>query len=80
MPCLKGGEDRADTGSTAGREREAMTLGMTSLQRVVNTRKLLMFRNREWVVNVFSVELAVNLQVYVQPKVVGLVFLYSTMR
>ncbi len=46
---------------------------MTSLQSVVNTRKLLVFRNREWVVNVFSVELAVNLQVYVQPKVIGLV-------
>lgn len=38
-----------------------MTLEMASLYRVVNTRKLLMFRNREWVVNVFSVELAVNL-------------------
>lgn len=33
-----------------------------------------MFRNREWVINVFSVELAVNLQVYVRPKVIGLVF------
>lgn len=38
-----------------------VTLEMASLYRVVNTRKLLMFRNREWVVNVFSVELAVNL-------------------
>lgn len=60
MPCVKGREERAKTGSTAGRERGALTLGMTSLQWVVNTRKL-MFTNKEWVVNIFSVELAVNL-------------------
>lgn len=61
VPCLKGGKDRAENGSTAWRERGSMTLGMTSFYRVVNTRKLLMFRNREPVVNVFSVKLTVNL-------------------
>lgn len=56
VPCLKGGRGRSGDWGGGG-----VTLGMTCLYRVVNTRKLLVLRKSEWVVNVFSVELAVNL-------------------